>query len=248
MDERLGKRSATKKEILSFVGLLQHAAKVVRPGRTIVRRMYCTAAKVQELDYYTRLEFRSDLYCWYIFLRNWNKVSFLSVPHVPEIVIRIRLVGVRSILEWKMATWSSDWAPVTIMAKELVPIVLRCAVWGPLLRHKTANATTQVLSQPIKKGLAKEELVMHLLRSIWFFVVHFDISIAIGHIAGTHDDTANHSFPTLRLTCFQPRFQQNFYKLWQRLAWIGPRQLLGSCSTARSNCLNIQILSGRASE
>ena len=54
---------ATKRDILSLVGLLQHASKVVRPGRFFVSRMYSTAAKVKELDFYTKLnkEFRSDL-------------------------------------------------------------------------------------------------------------------------------------------------------------------------------------------
>ena len=49
--EWLEKKKATKREILSLIGLLQHAAKVVRPGRTFVSRMYSTAARVPELDY-----------------------------------------------------------------------------------------------------------------------------------------------------------------------------------------------------
>ena len=59
----LDKKKATKREILSLVGLLQHAAKVVWPGRSFVSRMYSMAARVLELDYYTRLnhEFQSDL-------------------------------------------------------------------------------------------------------------------------------------------------------------------------------------------
>ena len=59
----LGRRKATKWEILSLVGLLQHATKVVRPGRTYVARMYVTAAKLREMHFITRLnkEFRSDL-------------------------------------------------------------------------------------------------------------------------------------------------------------------------------------------
>lgn len=36
IQEWLGRRNATKREILSLVGILQHAAKVVRPGRTFV--------------------------------------------------------------------------------------------------------------------------------------------------------------------------------------------------------------------
>ena len=106
VDKWLGKQSATKREILSLVGLLQHAAKVVRPGRTFVRHMYCTAAKVQEFNYYTRpsKEFRSDLYWWHI-LRDWNKASFLSMPRVPEIVIQSDASG-----SWGCAAfWSGKW-------------------------------------------------------------------------------------------------------------------------------------------
>ena len=56
----LKKKKATKWEILSLVGLLQHATKVVKPGCTFLSRMYETAAKVKKLYYYTRLtkEFR----------------------------------------------------------------------------------------------------------------------------------------------------------------------------------------------
>jgi len=47
----LNKKKATKRGILSLVGLLQHAAKIVRQGRSFVSRMYSTAAKVKELDF-----------------------------------------------------------------------------------------------------------------------------------------------------------------------------------------------------
>ena len=72
---------ATKREILSLVGILQHAAKVILPGRTFVGRMYEAAAKVQELDYFTRLNtnFRSDLYWWHIFITHWNGTCFLPL-------------------------------------------------------------------------------------------------------------------------------------------------------------------------
>lgn len=68
--EWLNKRSATKREILSLVGVLQHAAKVVRPSRTFVSHMYAVAAKVQKLDCFTHLneEFQSDLHWWNRFL------------------------------------------------------------------------------------------------------------------------------------------------------------------------------------
>ena len=42
--------------------------------------MYATAARVNELDYYTRLgrEFKSDLAWWHTFLVSWNGLSLLQ--------------------------------------------------------------------------------------------------------------------------------------------------------------------------
>ena len=70
----LAKKKATKHEILSLVGQLQHATKVVLQGRIFVARMYSAAAKVPQLDFYTRLNlaFHSDLWWWHTFLRSWN--------------------------------------------------------------------------------------------------------------------------------------------------------------------------------
>ena len=66
----LKKKKASKRDIFSLVGLLQHATKVVRPGRMFVARMYTTAAKLQKMHFLTRLnkEFRSDLMWWQTFL------------------------------------------------------------------------------------------------------------------------------------------------------------------------------------
>ena len=77
----LEKRKATKREILSLVGSLQHASKVVRPGHMFTARMYSTAARVKELHHFTRLnkDFRSDLHWWYTFINNWNGLSFLHL-------------------------------------------------------------------------------------------------------------------------------------------------------------------------
>ena len=75
----LPKKNATKGEILFLVGLLQHASKVVRCGRTFVTWMYQAAAKVKELSFFTHLtkEFRSDLFWWHFFLASWNGLSLL---------------------------------------------------------------------------------------------------------------------------------------------------------------------------
>ena len=78
----LTRKKATKREILSLVGTLQHASKVVRPGRTFVSCMYATAAKLRKMHYITRLNtaFRSDLFLWHTFLGSWNGKSVLHHP------------------------------------------------------------------------------------------------------------------------------------------------------------------------
>jgi len=58
------------KAILSLVGLLQHATKVFKLGRTLVSRMYATTVRAKKLSQRTRLtaEFKSDLLWWYLLL------------------------------------------------------------------------------------------------------------------------------------------------------------------------------------
>ena len=142
----LGRKNATKREILSLVGLLQHAAKVVHPGRTFVRRMYSAAARVQQLDYFTRLnqEFRSDLHWWHTFLQEWNRVSFLHSSRLasPDAVLQTDASGTWGYgavfhTQWFQGQWPKEWSRVPIMVKELAPIVLACAAWGPSLTRKT---------------------------------------------------------------------------------------------------------------
>ena len=202
--EWLDKRKATKQQILSLVGILQHAAKVVRPGRIFVRRMYSFAAQVSELDHFTRLNngFRSDLCWWHLFANDWNGCSFLRVvceePH-PQFTIQTDASGSWGCGaffqgDWLQWQWPDEWAPIPIMAKELVPILLSSAVWGTQLAH------TRVLFQcdntgvvaAVKKGSSKDNRVMHLLRCLWFFTAYYDISITIEHIAGVANIAADH--------------------------------------------------------
>jgi len=98
LEKWLTKKSATKRMILSLLGQLQHATKVVRCGRTFTARMYATAAKVKKLHYYTRLnrQFRSDLAWWHTFLHHQNSLSILqdsSIPPPTQITIQTDASG-----------------------------------------------------------------------------------------------------------------------------------------------------------
>ena len=78
---------------------------------------------------------------------------------------------------WLQLKWSTEWKRMDIMAKELVPIVLSCAIWGPLLPTKSIKfkCDNSSLVDAINKGSSKEPMVMHLLRCLWFFAALFEI-------------------------------------------------------------------------
>ena len=63
------------------------------------------------------------------------------------------------------------------MAKELVPIVLSCVVWGPLLSGTKVEfrCDNSNVVDSINKGSSREPTVMHLLCCLWFFSPHFDV-------------------------------------------------------------------------
>ena len=130
-----------QREMLSLVGVLQHATKVVKPGRTFVARMYSQAARLCRLSFFMRLskDFHSDLTWWHLFIHSWNGISFLeraSSLQPPDAHIETDAsgswgCGARFNNFWFQLQWSSEWKPIDIMAKELVPVLLSCAIWGP---------------------------------------------------------------------------------------------------------------------
>ena len=197
----LHRKKATKRQILSLVGLLQHAGKVVQPGRTFMAAMYSTAAKVKKLAHFSRLNksFRSDLYWWHIFFNNWNGISLLRSA-TPSYDYHIYMdasgswgFGVVFASYWFQLPWSTEWSSINIMAKELVPIIISCAVWGPILQKSSAefHCDNQGLVAAINKGSSKDTMVMHLLRCLWFFTAAFDINITATHISGKSNNAAD---------------------------------------------------------
>ena len=80
IQEWRGKLSCTKRELLSLIGQLQHACKVVRPGRTFLRRMIELSMVAKQLHHHICLNkgFQSDLEWWALFLPTWNGIAMMS--------------------------------------------------------------------------------------------------------------------------------------------------------------------------
>ena len=195
---------AKKQEILSLVGSLQHATKVVRCRRAFVSRMYTTAAKLKKLHYHGRLnlEFRSDLCWWHTFLTQWNGLSLLhwdDQDWTPNYIIQTDASGTWGcgsfwMGNWFQWAWPPQWTDINIMVKELVPIVLSCAVWGKQLAgHRVLfECDNSSVVAAVNRQSTKAPESMRLLRCLWFFVAYFDLDVKCRHIPGANNCTADH--------------------------------------------------------
>ena len=94
------------------------------------------------------------------------------------------------------------------MTKELLSIIISCAVCGPKLYQKSieVQCNTGAVSV-INKGSSKDKTTMHLLRCLWFFAALFQIRIIITHIPGIANAAADMLSRNL-LTQFQEAYLQ----------------------------------------
>ena len=200
--EWLGRKKATKRQLLSLIGHLAHAAKVVTPGRTFVRRMIDLAHSKQELSHWIYLneEFRSDLQWWDLFLDRWNGRSCLAthISATPEVVLVSDASGTWGCGavwqdRWLQLAWSGDWGEQTITVKELLPIALAVAIWGRQWagQQVLARCDNSAVVAILRSRTSKHSRVMHLLRSLYFFLAEWDIALRAEHIPGVQNTAAD---------------------------------------------------------
>ena len=98
--------SGKKRDLLSLIGLLNHAASVVKPSRTFMRSLINESTTVKAQDYHVHLsaKARADIPWWYIFLQSWNGISSLPANSaIARNTVRcMRRLGVQGDLEQSM--------------------------------------------------------------------------------------------------------------------------------------------------
>ena len=126
-------------DLESLIGTLQHTYRVVRPGRSFLRRMINILRVLRRPHHHVRLNksFQEDLQWWLSFASQWNGVAIL----LPERPITHEVTSDAS-CNWGCSAWSqSGWfqfqwpedaIPHHITFKELFAVVLACSVWGRL--------------------------------------------------------------------------------------------------------------------
>ncbi len=177
------RRSGRKRDLLSLIGLLNHAATVVKPGRTFLHSLIDASMTVDSLDHYVHLNARAraDVTWWYTFAQSWNGSSLLPASQfVYSDASGSWGCGATWNNQWFRVPWSAPWSAVHIAPKELAPIIIAAAVWWASWagQRVCCYSDNSAVVYAINKGTARDPELMRLLRTLFFFCASYDVTIS----------------------------------------------------------------------
>lgn len=141
----LDKNTCTKRQLLSLLGHLNFAWRVVRPGRSFVSYLISLSTTVSELHHHVTItaECRLDMRIWYQFLSSWNGVAFFLDDNITTAAdMHLFTDATDSAFGGYhnyCGKWFQDFFPMDMFNAEekpsmayfeLYPIVMACVFWG----------------------------------------------------------------------------------------------------------------------
>ena len=196
----LQRRSCTRRELESLIGVMQHACKVIIPGRSFLRRAITHLSVAKKKYHHIRLnnEFKADLAWWKIFATHWNGASLIVNQDSPEAVVTSDASGFWGCgawhdRQWFQLAWDERTVNWHIAAKELVPIIMAAVLWGQKWKGNrvVARCDNTAVVTVLNSRYAKDVVLMRMLRCLFFVEAHFQFSLTASHIPGVHNDLAD---------------------------------------------------------
>ena len=95
--------------------------------------------------------------------------------------------------DWLQCQWNGIWREKSIALKELLPIVLATATWGPKWAKSKvlARCDNMAVVEILKTCTSKNPSIMHLLCCLHFFTAKWDIRLEVEHIPGLANTVAD---------------------------------------------------------
>lgn len=150
------KKCCKNRDLLSLIGALDHACKVVRPGRSFLRRLITLGKMAKDLHHFICLnrEARSDIEWWHLFASCWNGVSMLFNAKRKNCSITVTSdasgswgCGEFSGKDWFQLNWPEVTWELHITVKELISIVLAAAVWKCVMSYCDNAVVVVIVNQ-----------------------------------------------------------------------------------------------------
>ena len=136
------RKKCTKRELLSLIGSLSFACKVVKPGRIFLLRLIDIASTVSSLNHhiYLNSESRKDIDWWVQFFPYWNGKEFFQDNPVSSdaLLLFTDASGVHGFgavygVHWFACQWPVAMLVYHINFKELFAVVAAVFTWGKTL-------------------------------------------------------------------------------------------------------------------
>eukprot|EP00111_Clytia_hemisphaerica_P015890 TCONS_00046951-protein len=191
------KKKCTKRELLSLIGSLSFACKVIRPGRIFMRRLIDLSTSVARLNHHIDIscDVRLDLDMWAEFLDSWNG-SFIPTPislKKPfEIFTDASFLGFGCFFQglWISQAWPFDVSNFThISFLEIFAAFVSLTTWTEFFRDcrivvfSDNEATVSVWSS----SSSKDKQMMAIIREIFFITAKKNILLSVRHIPGSNN-------------------------------------------------------------
>ena len=142
--------------------------------------------------------------------------------------------------QWFQREWDPVLLDLPIVVKELLPIVLACAVWGPQwgARCMVIHCDNQAVMASLRSRTSRHTHCLHMMRALVFVEARRSfhlrpqyISTKVNHLA---DDLSRNNLPSFLTKLGPPGSQSHSQSLCCRYSstprWIGPRCVGAVCS------------------
>ena len=192
----LKKKRASKREILSLCGRLNWACRVVRGGRTFLRRLIDLSCRLKQHHHriWLNSQAREDIQWWHFGLQQFHGYTkFISDMRPPDsqlVTDSCRISG-GGLFEhdWFFVNFAVDypkWKDEHINVLELLTILIAVRRWGHLWQHKhiRVNCDNSSSVSAINKGSSRSPAFMRILREIFWHSVKYDFKFSAVHIKG----------------------------------------------------------------
>ena len=196
-----GKRKVcTRRELESLIGVLQHAATVIKPGRSFLGRVISLLSVARQQHHHIRLnaEFRADMTWWQMFATHWNGASLVVLPQSRTISVTSDASGSWGCgawheKDWFQLAWDTRTQGLHIAAKELIPIIIGAVVWGKTWKGSkvVAYCDNSAVVAVVNRRYCHDKIMMQLLRCLFFVEAYLQFQISASHVAGLHNGLAD---------------------------------------------------------
>ncbi|XP_029937157.1 uncharacterized protein LOC115380206 [Myripristis murdjan] len=209
----------TKQQMLSLLGHLNFAMRVVPQGRSFISRLLDMAASVPNLRDKILLDdgCRSDLKFWSHLLNHWNGVSFFyddlvySSDSLKFFTDAAPSVGFGGYFQgqWFASRWPKSFPKVDSSSAlyEIYPIAVACHVWGKSWKRKriAVQCDNEAVVGIINKGRSASREIMPFMRSITWLSVTHNFIITARHVPGRAnviaDSLSRFNFQVFKTLC-----------------------------------------------